>query len=91
LTYLFDQPGRPVDFDGNVIALTDRQRSVASDMVAAWTSFARSGRPSVRGRAWPEWSSGRVRVISDEPDSHETVGPVLEHHCAFWRGIDLEP
>ena len=90
LTYLFDQPGRPVDFDGNVIALTEVQRSVASDMVAAWTSFARDGRPSVRGNGWPDWSSRRVRVITAEPDSHETVDLADEHHCAFWQGIELE-
>lgn len=90
LTYLFDQPGRPVDFDGNVIALTELQRSVASDMVAAWTSFARTGRPSVHETPWPAWRSGRVRVITSQPDSQQTVDLADEHHCRFWAGIDLE-
>jgi para-nitrobenzyl esterase len=75
LPYLFEVKEKPIDLDGRHVPLTAAQRLVARDMVAAWTSFARTGTPSADERAWPRWTPGRHRahLITDRPRSTATT------------------
>ncbi|MEV1001259.1 carboxylesterase family protein [Nonomuraea sp. NPDC050202] len=85
LLYLFDVKDKPISLDGKRVPLTALQQSVARDMVAAWTSFARSGTPSVGGKPWPRWApkagSGRVaRLVTERPGSTATTpAPACDH------------
>jgi para-nitrobenzyl esterase len=85
LLYLFDVKDKPISLDGKRVPLTALQQSVARDMVAAWTSFARSGTPSVSGKPWPRWApkagSGRVaRLVTERPGSTATTpAPACDH------------
>ncbi|GAA2821137.1 carboxylesterase family protein [Nonomuraea rubra] len=78
LLYLFDVKEKPISLDGKPVPLTALQQSVARDMVAAWTSFARTGTPSVSGKPWPRWAAtagtGPVaHLITDRPGSTATT------------------
>ncbi|WP_165977035.1 carboxylesterase/lipase family protein [Nonomuraea diastatica] len=74
LAYLFDVRDKPISLDGEPVPLTRTQRSVAQDMVAAWTAFARTGTPSSSGRAWPRWTPGKrvAHLITEQPGSTAT-------------------
>ncbi|WP_165974925.1 carboxylesterase/lipase family protein [Nonomuraea deserti] len=75
LAYLFDVRDKPIDLDGEPVPLTETQLSVARDMVAAWTSFARTGTPSSSGRAWRRWRPGArvAHLITEQPGSTATT------------------
>ncbi|MFI6292147.1 carboxylesterase/lipase family protein [Nonomuraea sp. NPDC050790] len=76
LPYLFDLGGQPWD-------LTAEQWRLADRMVAAWTSFARTGRPG----GWPAFSGSRA--VSLKPAGQGGIGPVdldRTHRCGFWSG-----
>lgn len=65
------------------------QRKLSDQMVAAWTSFARSGDPgAVGGTDWPVWSAERPRVIQLNSAGSELSTTVPgEHNCDFWEPI----
>ncbi|MGP3928973.1 carboxylesterase/lipase family protein [Nonomuraea sp. KM88] len=75
LAYLFDVRDKPINLNGEPVPLNQTQLSVAQDMVAAWTSFARTGTPSSSGRAWRQWRSGArvAHLITDQPGSTSTT------------------
>ncbi|MFI7611559.1 carboxylesterase/lipase family protein [Nonomuraea terrae] len=75
LAYLFDVKEKPINLDGRLVPLTATQRSVARDMVAAWTTFARTGTPASGGKAWPRWQGGEpvARLITERPGSTATA------------------
>ncbi|MEV0614187.1 carboxylesterase family protein [Nonomuraea sp. NPDC050404] len=75
LPYLFEVKEKPISLDGRPVPLTAAQRSVARDMVAAWTTFARTGTPASGGHAWPRWRQGHrsARLITERPGSTATT------------------
>ncbi|WP_271220877.1 carboxylesterase/lipase family protein [Streptosporangium carneum] len=75
LAYLFEVKDKPIDLDGEHVPLTPAQRAVADDMVAAWTTFARTGAPG--GKGWPRWERGRrlAHVITEKAGSTAVTGP----------------
>lgn len=75
LPYLFDVKEKPIDLDGRPVPLTRTQRSVARDMVAAWTTFARTGTPTSSGKTWPRWRGGKpvAHLITERPGSTATT------------------
>ncbi len=89
LFYLFDQPGKPVRADGSVQMLTPVQRQVADTMIAAWTTFARTGAPPTGPGAWPAWHglTSAVHVFTADPGRPTRADPAARHHCAFWAGL----
>ena len=58
---------------------------VSELMVAYWSSFAYTGRPSPAGRpAWPRFRSA-ADVMHFEPGEIHTFDAAASHHCGFWR------
>ncbi|MBB5083076.1 carboxylesterase/lipase family protein [Nonomuraea endophytica] len=77
LPYLFDLGGHPWD------DFTGGQWRLADQMIAAWTSFARTGRPT----GWPAFTG--ERAVSLKPADQGGLGPVdldRAHRCGFWSG-----
>ncbi|QJY48420.1 carboxylesterase/lipase family protein [Pseudonocardia broussonetiae] len=73
--YLFDlRPGPP---------LTAAQQGTATDLVAAWARFARTGDPG-----WPAWGAGGpVRTITAGATSDVPAAEfAAAHHCDLWTG-----
>ncbi|XP_074602032.1 acetylcholinesterase-like [Brevipalpus obovatus] len=44
---------------------SDKDRQVSDRMMEEWTSFARNGIPSYKGKKWPIWQSSNETVIID--------------------------
>ncbi|MCW6009275.1 carboxylesterase family protein [Micromonospora sp. CPCC 205371] len=65
------------------------QQKLSDQMVAAWTSFARSGDPgAVGGSDWPAWSAERPRVIQlSSAGSRLSTAVPDDHNCDFWKPI----
>jgi para-nitrobenzyl esterase len=65
------------------------QQQLSRDMIAYWTSFARTGRPSARGTpAWPRYRTASDTVQSLEPPRPlPDAGFAADHHCAFWDSL----
>jgi para-nitrobenzyl esterase len=65
------------------------QQKLSDQMVAAWTSFARSGDPgAVGGTDWPEWSAEQPRVIQlSSAGSKVSTAVPDDHNCDFWEPI----
>jgi para-nitrobenzyl esterase len=65
------------------------QQQLSRDMIAYWTSFARTGRPSARGTpAWARYRTDTDTVQSLEPPRPlPDAGFAVDHHCAFWDAL----
>ena len=81
LPYLFDLDGKDLLKGAPSHRLADR-------MVAYWTSFAHSGRPSAAGStAWERFRSGSGRVLGLRPGRPKEIDFSAEHNCGFWRTV----
>ncbi len=80
LPYLFTLPTVPPSL------LSAPQKQLAAAMRQEWTSFARSGVPSVTGAsAWPRFTAATQTMLSLVPPKAEPETDFsAEHHCAFW-------
>ena len=70
------------DLDPNQAALQDQ-------LLAEWTSFARTGDPAAaHSPAWPRYDRHQQLVLSLRPAGASLLIPARElrqqHHCAFW-------
>jgi para-nitrobenzyl esterase len=65
------------------------QQQLSRDMIAYWTSFARTGQPSARGTpVWARYRSDTDTVQSLEPPRPlPDTGFAVDHHCAFWDSL----
>lgn len=83
LPYLFPHISHNSKIDGP--DLEPASRPVSAAMVAYWSSFAYTGRPSAPGL--PNWP--RYRLAKDtmrfEPGATHTFDAAASHHCGFWR------
>lgn len=78
--YLFDLTGK------NLLT-TAAEKSLATTMIAYWTSFARSGTPSAPGSpAWPR-TTGADGPSLRFGDSIDTADLTTTHHCDFWQAV----
>ena len=60
---------------------------VSRAMVAYWSSFAHTGRPSADGLPiWPRYRAD-ADVMRFEPGEIHTFDAATEHHCAFWQRL----
>jgi len=68
---------------------TDAQRRLAGVLIAYWTAFARTGRPSGATLArWPVTRPGRAEQpalqFAPGPGGVRPVNAAAEHQCGFW-------
>ena len=72
----------------NPLALTPAQRSLADHMVAAWTSFAKTGVPNAgTGPAWPTYSPATDTALALDPAGLRLITDfAARHRCVFWFG-----
>lgn len=91
LFYLFDVAGGPLRMNGSAYRLSAAQRRVADRMIAAWSTFARTGDPAALTDAatWPAWhgAASRVHVFTSDAARPGMTEPAGEHHCGFWATI----
>lgn len=67
--------------------LAPGSQPLSRQMVAYWSEFARSGRPSPPGQpAWPRYRTSRD-VLRLEPGRVGTFDAARAHQCRFWRTL----
>jgi para-nitrobenzyl esterase len=76
------------DLAGESLLTTSAQRLLARVMVRAWTSFARTGRPSGAGaRPWRPMTRRSVRVRQLAPGALRGVDAARRHDCDLWDAV----
>ena len=62
-------------------------QKVADDMIAYWTSFAKTGGPTaLHAPVWPRFRSN-TSVMRFEPGKVGLFDAAAEHKCAFWKTL----
>jgi para-nitrobenzyl esterase len=85
LPYQFPHFSNTSKLDGPDLAAPSQE--LAGQMMAYWTSFARTGKPSGTGLpAWKPFRSERA-VMRLEPGKVGDFDAGKAHHCAFWRRL----
>ncbi len=85
LPYQF--PGFSNTMKRDAAPLTPSQQALAAQMMAYWTSFARSGTPSAVGA--PQWKAftDAGAVLRLEPYKSAWFDADQAHRCGFWRSV----
>ena len=66
--------------------LSAEQQKLADEVIARWSSFARSGDPNVRGtKSWPRATPLDRQVQSLNPAGITRTDFITDHRIAFWR------
>ena len=78
------------------VSLDADQQVLANQVVAEWTTFARTGNPSAAGTLiWPRFTEGSQQVMSLAPggDSQAMSAAQIEldHNCGFWDKVSPRP
>ncbi|WP_119727514.1 carboxylesterase/lipase family protein [Thermomonospora amylolytica] len=76
-------------FPGLLGELDEPQRRLSDQMVAYWTSFARTGRPKAADAPkWPRYrAAGDVLSLAPGADGIRTVNTAEASNCAFWESL----
>ncbi|MEU4875230.1 carboxylesterase family protein [Streptomyces sp. NPDC021608] len=74
----------PYLFDLGDLRLDDGRAALSRRMIAAWTTFARTGTP---GDDWPPFPHTRLL----KRNTFSGVDAAAEHHCAFWSRNSSRP
>jgi len=70
---------------GTVPALTADQKHLSKKMVQYWTSFARSGRPTISSPpAWPRFDEQQRSLTLNTPNPSVRSHTSQQHKCEFW-------
>ncbi len=78
------------------VSLDANQQVLANQVVAEWTTFARTGNPSAAGTpTWPQFTEGSQLVMSLQPAGDSQVMTAsqieLDHNCGFWDKVSPKP
>lgn len=85
LPYQFPHFSNTSTVDGP--GLAPPSRALATQMMAYWTSFARTGKPEAPGSpSWMPFKSG-TDVMRFEPGKVGGFNANAEHHCGFWQKL----
>ncbi|WP_027135411.1 carboxylesterase/lipase family protein [Geminicoccus roseus] len=85
LPYQFPHFSNTAAVDGPDLA--PGSEALAGQMMAYWTSFARTGTPSApEGPDWPVFTADD-RVMRFEPGKVGLFDAGAAHHCAFWKSL----
>ncbi|GAB3422073.1 hypothetical protein GCM10027569_52590 [Flindersiella endophytica] len=74
----------PYLFGMGDVRLHAGQARLSTRMIAAWTTFARTGAP---GGTWQPFP----RTLQLTPAGDRVVNAATDHRCAFWTQIDQTP
>jgi para-nitrobenzyl esterase len=74
------------------VSLDANQQVLARQVIAQWTTFARTGNPTAAGTpSWPRFTEGSQRMMSLQPAGDNQVTTAsqisLDHHCDFWTRL----
>jgi len=85
LPYFFPHFSNTTTLDGPDLAPPSQK--LANQMMAYWTSFARTGSPRAPGS--PPWTAfnSATDVMRFEPGKVGGFDAGAEHHCGFWQGL----
>jgi len=83
---------RNITLDLGPAVFTPQQQQLGAGMQAAWTSFARYGRPlNPRGGAWSPYSVAQHAFVSLVAPSQQTETNFYDfHQCGFWGPFLLD-
>jgi para-nitrobenzyl esterase len=85
LPYFFPHFSNTTELDGPDLAPASQK--LANQMMAYWTSFARSGGPQAAGSPlWTPFKSA-ANVMRFDPGQVGGFDAGAEHHCDFWRRL----
>jgi para-nitrobenzyl esterase len=85
LPYFFPNFSNKAKLDGPDLAAPSQR--LAEQMVAYWSAFVRTGKPSAPGAPdWAPYQSG-ASVLRLVPGATGTFNAGAEHNCSFWRGL----
>jgi len=83
LNYLFPKLDNTSKINAPDLKLASQK--LADQMIAYWSSFVRTGIPSVKGAPkWPRYK-GPKTTLRLEPGKIGTYDASKQHHCAFWK------
>jgi para-nitrobenzyl esterase len=86
----------PFMFTNTGVALDPNQAAFASQIVAQWTGYSRTGDPTADGApAWSRYTDQNELVMSLVPAGDSALVPTstlaMQHHCEFWDSVSLWP
>lgn len=76
------------DLGGYNLLTTPAQKAMAAEMIAYWTTFARTGDPNHAGAPhWPAQArgGGQLRLVPGDVGAADVAA---EHQCSFWDTIE---
>ncbi len=70
---------------------TAPEQALSTEMLAAWTNFAKSGNPNGPGvTSWPSYSIASDRFHEFVPDATtNTTSFTSDHKCNFWEPLEI--
>nr|WP_239091560.1 carboxylesterase family protein [Streptomyces sp. SID14478] len=80
MPYLFDLGGK------NLLHAAP-QKQLSAQIIASWTSFARSGEPTAPDTDWSAQLASQGKALSLAPGHVRPVDTGKEHHCALWNKV----
>lgn len=66
---------------------TPQEDDLLKDIVSAWTSFVRNGKPVISGSLmeWPKYSAQNPQILSLQPGNYTTFLDRRKKMCELWR------
>jgi para-nitrobenzyl esterase len=85
LPYFFPNFSNKSKLDGPNLAAPSQ--ALAEQMVAYWSAFVHTSKPSAPGA--PDWTpyQSDASVLRLVPGATSTFNAGAEHNCSFWRGL----
>lgn len=66
---------------------TAEEEGFMKEIVSAWNSFARTGKPVIPHVEWPEYTKGNPRLLMLRPNNYTVVQDMKRERCKLWKPI----